>query len=186
MSRLCVYSLLLVTTILAVPTVDAQADSGARPMVGADARVGVTSAQRPSSITGVVVPDSSDTRVVKTDADGGLIAVTAGQPLPLDVSDGTGTRKSKAATLGFIGGVVLGALISGATYESSCTAVVIVCPELLDDHTSAEPLGFAGLLNVFALKLFGMKARNSGIPRATSVPATREPSMHRRRPAGSR
>lgn len=162
MSRLCVYSLLLVATILAVPTVDAQADSGARPMVGAGTRAGVKTAQRPSSITDVVVPDSAGMLVVKTDADGGPIAVSAGEVRSLDISDGTRTRKLKAASLTFISGVVLGALISSGTYESSCTAVVLVCPELLEDHTSAEVSGFAGLLNVLAGKLFGMKARKSG------------------------
>ena len=162
MSRVCLHSLLLVATILAVPSADGQADSGARPMVGAGTRAGVKTAPRPSSITDVVVPDSSGTLGVKTDADGSPFAVRAGDVFSQDISDGTRTRKEKVASLGFIGGVVLGALISSGTYETSCTAVVLVCPALLEDHSSAEVSGFAGLVNVFAARLFGMKPRTSG------------------------
>ena len=162
MSRVRVYSLFLVATILAVPQVDAQADSGARAMHGAGTRAGVGTAPQSSSITSVVVPDSSGTRDVKTNAVG-PIAVSAGEVLPLDIGDATRARKLKASSLGLISEIVPGALPSSGTYESSCTAVVLVCPALLENHTSATNSGHAGVLNILVGKLFGMRSRNSGI-----------------------
>jgi len=100
----------------------AQSTTSLATPIAAGTRVRVATVQLGDAITGVVVSHSADSLVVKSDKDSSTVALASAQVARVDVSRGRHTQRRKGATIGFLSGTGIGALVGYATYKepASC------------------------------------------------------------------
>lgn len=160
MCRVTVLFVLMVMSSMATHSAQAQVAGASVPTVAEGTRVRVAAAHRRDVITGVVVLHSSDSLIVQSDKDSGIVALPTGQLSRLEVSRGRRTQKLRGAGIGFITGAGIGALFGLATYEKpSCSGEGWVCLDFGPQFDAAVGATLLGAIGALAGAMMGSRER---------------------------
>lgn len=169
MTRIGLVGLLVCMASLVASAGQAQAAGIAHQSLVEGTRVRVSTAHRRDPITGVVVSHSADTLVVRSDRDLATMALPSAQISRVDISRGRRTQKLRGATIGFLGGAGIGALVGYATYEPSCGSEGFICLDFGPEFDAAVAGSLLGALGAVAGTLVGNREREHWKPFSGSL-----------------
>lgn len=132
-------------------------------------RVRVSTVHRRDPITGVVVSHSADSLVMRSDKDSATMTLPTAQVSRVDISRGRRTQKLKGATIGFLSGAGIGALVGYATYEPSCGSEGWICFDFGPEFEAAAAASLFGLVGAITGTLVGNREREQWRPFSGSL-----------------